>query len=64
MALASGLGVQLPKRALVTGGNGFVGRRIVNMLLDQGEAPNNQNVNPRGEASARLPSLLVSIWDL
>lgn len=27
---------QLPKRALVTGGNGFVGRKIVEMLLDQG----------------------------
>lgn len=28
--------MQLPKRALVTGGNGFVGRKIVEMLLEQG----------------------------
>lgn len=27
---------QLPKRALVTGGNGFVGRKVVEMLLEQG----------------------------
>ena len=27
---------KLPKKAMVTGGNGFVGRRIVSMLLEQG----------------------------
>jgi nucleoside-diphosphate-sugar epimerase len=46
--------LQLPRKALVTGGNGFVGRTIVNMLLDQGTR---QDPTPGGHAGAGADSL-------
>ena len=51
------------KKILITGGTGFIGRRLVNELLDRGDQVTVLTRNP-GKAQGKLPdSVRVAAWD-